>query len=219
MHPLRQAPWKFIWKHTVEKSQTNATNVTMHLLRQAIWGDLLKYTVENLPKNATNAEGSLRIHLKTHSREKSNKCIQCNFASSYTRALRAHLKRHSGEKSNRCNQCDFASSEASHLRRHLTTQTKIIAPSVFWIHLRTVIWDTTRVPHSTQMRFRTNIPNNFTSHALEHIGEKHIKCCPCNFMSSLASDLKEHMSLHTGEKPVKCFTCYHCDFKVLFKVS
>ena len=33
---------------------------------------------------------------KTHSGEKSNKCNQCMFASSYTSALRTHLKRHSG---------------------------------------------------------------------------------------------------------------------------
>ena len=29
--------------------------------------------------------------------------------------LRTHLKTHSGEKSNKCNQCDYASSQAYHL--------------------------------------------------------------------------------------------------------
>ena len=52
--------------------------------------------------------------------EKSNKCNQCDFASSYASALRRHLKTHSGEKPNRCNQCDYASSQASDLRKHLT---------------------------------------------------------------------------------------------------
>ena len=34
-----EAIWGYIWKHTVEKSQTNVTDVTMPLLMQAIWGD------------------------------------------------------------------------------------------------------------------------------------------------------------------------------------
>ena len=34
----------------------------------------------------------------------------------YPRPLLTHLKSHSGEKSNKCNQCDYASSEASSLR-------------------------------------------------------------------------------------------------------
>ena len=36
-----------------------------------------------------------------HSGEKSNKCNQCDYASSYASNLRAHLKTHSGEKSNK----------------------------------------------------------------------------------------------------------------------
>ena len=39
---LKHAIWGHIWKCTVEKSQTNATNVTMHLLRQEIWGHIWK---------------------------------------------------------------------------------------------------------------------------------------------------------------------------------
>ena len=57
-------------------------------------------------------------HLKIHSGEKSNKCNQCDFVSSYASALRVHLKTHRGEKSNKCNQCDFASAEARDLIRH-----------------------------------------------------------------------------------------------------
>ena len=40
MHLLRQAIWGHIWKHTVEKNQVNATNVTLPLLRQSIWGHI-----------------------------------------------------------------------------------------------------------------------------------------------------------------------------------
>ena len=54
-------------------------------------------------------------YLKMHSGEKSNKCNQCDFASSHTGHLRTHLKMHSGEKSNKCNQCDYACSGPSAL--------------------------------------------------------------------------------------------------------
>ena len=65
----------------------------------------------------------LRGHFKTHNGEKLNKCNQCDYASSQARSLRAHLKTHSGEKSNKCNQCEYASSQAACLRRHLKTHT------------------------------------------------------------------------------------------------
>ena len=47
-----QAIWEVIWKPTVEKSQTNATNVTMHPHIQALWGDIWKRT---LVKSQTDA--------------------------------------------------------------------------------------------------------------------------------------------------------------------
>ena len=64
---------------------------------------------------------ALRVHLKTHSGEKLNKCSQCDFASSRAVNLRKHLITHRGEKQNKCNQCDYAFSQASNLRTHLKT--------------------------------------------------------------------------------------------------
>ena len=57
--------------------------------------------------------------MKTHIGEKSNKCNQCEYASSHADSLRTHLKTHSGEKLWKCSQCDFASSYSHHLRLHL----------------------------------------------------------------------------------------------------
>ena len=59
MHPLRQAIWEHIWQHTVEKSQTSAVNVNFDSVLQTLWRPLSKYTVE----------------------KKTNKCSQCDFAS------------------------------------------------------------------------------------------------------------------------------------------
>ena len=57
-----------------------------------------------------------------HSGEKSNKCNQCDFASSRPDHLRQHLKMHSGEKSNECNQCDFSCSDRNSLRRQCSRE-------------------------------------------------------------------------------------------------
>ena len=72
---------------------------------------------------ASSRADSLRQHLKTHSGEKSNKCNQCDYASSRADHTRTHLKTHSRVKSNKCNQCDYASSHANHLRTHLKIHT------------------------------------------------------------------------------------------------
>ena len=53
--------------------------------------------------------------------KKSNKCNQCDFASSWAQSLKTHLKIHNGEKLNKCNQCDYISAQAGHLRIHLKT--------------------------------------------------------------------------------------------------
>ena len=100
MHPLRQVLCRHIWKHTlemlkkmqpvwlcflwaeigghifyytVEKRQTNATNVITHCPGQAIWGQISKFTVEN----------------------KTNKWTQCKYVSSREEYMRTHLKTHS----------------------------------------------------------------------------------------------------------------------------
>ena len=41
---LMHAIWGNIWKSTVEKSQTNATNVTLPALTQVLWGDIWRDT-------------------------------------------------------------------------------------------------------------------------------------------------------------------------------
>ena len=54
--------WDNFWKHTVEKSQTNATSVTLHALIQVLWGHIWKRTVEKSHTNATNVTTHLLLH-------------------------------------------------------------------------------------------------------------------------------------------------------------
>ena len=120
MHPLWQAISGDIWKHTVEKSQTNVTkwlciltdtqfeyrdkntqwrkakiNVTLPHLRQAIW----KHIAEKSQTNATNVimpllRQAIWGHIwKCTAEQKSNKCNYCNYASSHAHVLRSHTKK------------------------------------------------------------------------------------------------------------------------------
>ena len=58
MRPLVQTIWRHIWSRTVEKSQTNVTNVTLPLLGQMFWEHIWKRTVE---KNQTNAASVIML--------------------------------------------------------------------------------------------------------------------------------------------------------------
>ena len=62
-------------------------------------GDKVAHNCNQCEYTSSRA-GNLRLHLETHSGERSNKCNQCDFASSWASSLRVHLKIHSGEKSN-----------------------------------------------------------------------------------------------------------------------
>ena len=64
----------------------------------------------------------IQTHLKTHSGEKSNKCNQCNYESSYVSNLRVHMKTHNGEKSKKCNQCEYLCVQASNVGSHQKVQ-------------------------------------------------------------------------------------------------
>ena len=69
----------------------------------------------------TNYDSSMRDGNVERLVKKTNKCNQCDYASSQVGHLKRHLKTHSGERSNKCNQCDFASCQAGDLRTHVKT--------------------------------------------------------------------------------------------------
>ena len=78
--------------------------------------------------------------------EKSNKCNQCDLAST----LKGNFKTHRGERSNKYNQCDYASLRASHMKACLKmhsgeNQTISTSVTISWLtdyfdkHLRRTV--------------------------------------------------------------------------------
>ena len=83
-------------KHAVEKSQRNASSVTMHLRKQNFLGLMWKHTVEISPTNAISVTMCLPKQtisglIWNHPVE-SNECNQCDNTSSSIWDLRTHLK-------------------------------------------------------------------------------------------------------------------------------
>ena len=65
---------------------------------------------------------SVKVSMKVKSDgEKSEKCNQCDFASSHVGSLKRHLETHFGKKSNKCNQCNYATFQTGNLRTHEKT--------------------------------------------------------------------------------------------------
>ena len=79
----------------------------------------MDHNLEDDDCSVSGFNGDIPVRNTNNEGEKSNKCNQCEYASSVKGSLRSHLKMHSGEKSNKCNQCDYASSHASALRTHM----------------------------------------------------------------------------------------------------
>ena len=110
-----------------------------------------------MEKTLENENMSLKNSLvkNTNNATKSNKCNQCDYASSRAGHLREHLKRHSGEKFNKCKQCDFASSYARALRDHLKTYCGENPQKMQLVWLCILNWH--NIPANRQIRSDTNI--------------------------------------------------------------
>ena len=101
-----QSVWLCIWSANVLRAHLRITHWRKIKKMQPVW--LWIVSGGQFVNTFENAQWS-----------ESNKCDQCDYASSYASVLKTHLKMHSGEKPNKCHQCDYLPSHAGNLRTHL----------------------------------------------------------------------------------------------------
>ena len=114
--------WKSIWLSTVE-SETIAISVLLHALTHTIWGDFWK-----------------------HSREKSNICIQCEYAYLLACHLRRHLKTYGGKsQTNATNGTlhHFGQRVWGHIWKYTVDQSQTNATSAIVYPIRQGAWGDT----------------------------------------------------------------------------
>ena len=125
---------------------------------------------------------SLKIHLPTHSGEKTFSCTHCNYSCTRASNLKIHQLAHSGDILCDCTSCNFSFTTTGHLKMHMLI-------------------------HSGEKPLRCEGCNyscaqnqNLKMHKLTHSGERPFICTQCNFSCTIAGHLKEHIIRHSGEK-------------------
>ena len=162
LHPLGHAIWGHIWKtywrkvkkcNECDLASFQANILTRHLNRYSV-------KIHSWEKSNNQCLLPGKRFEETFKDAKWRKCNQCEYASSQASNLKLHLKTHSGEKSNKCNQCDYASSQASdliclHIWKH--TGEKSIKCNQCDYGFRQTIWKSTVEVFCNQPRVFTPV--------------------------------------------------------------
>ena len=132
-------------------------------------------------KNNVNIEANITV-IKTGQRKRSNKCNQCDYASSYAGTLNRHMKTHSGEKPNKCHQCNYDSFTANNLRERLKTHSG------------------EKQNKCNHCEYASSRVSSLRRHLKSHNGEKPNKRILCDYASTKEGNLRKHWKMHSGEK-------------------
>ena len=172
----------------VERSQTNATNVTTPHFTQAIWTSINGSIVRKDPTNASIVIWDSSFQVIWGCIWKPTVVICLSNATYATSNLpKKDMQEHTAERS------------------------RTNATVVTFHSLRRAIWkDTPR--HTARWWGQPNVTNETsgTANRLIHSGEKLNKCDHCNYSSSRADHLRMHMKIHSGERLNAC--SQQCEF-------
>ena len=144
MHLCTQTVWEDIWKPTLEKSRSNATNATSDLFTQTIWEHIWNSQWRKVVQMQLCICSDSQFE-KTFENSILRKIVQMQptwLASVHSDDLRKHLKTHTGIKSLKCNQCDYAPVLAGNWKRKLTLEKNCSNSTNATSHLFTqTIWE------------------------------------------------------------------------------
>ncbi|KAK7105865.1 zinc finger protein 431-like [Littorina saxatilis] len=148
--------------------------------------------------------------------EKPYKCEHCDKSFNYRYSFKVHLQTHTGEKSLQCTECDAAFRRPHRLYEHMKSQhrdtVKLIKCSYCPKHFTTQdsLHEHTRIHTMERPYTCVYCPSSFKTrfdldrHMLVHTGEKPYKCNQCSAAFKRPFSLSQHIkSQHTegGKKP------------------
>ena len=187
-----------------------------------------RYTCSDCDKIFTNL-GSLKLHVKIHTREKLFTCDQCNKEFTQKGHLTEHMRVHTGVRPYACKVCNKMFTCSSNLSKHsrIHTRDSVRKPQRGRIQRieksskqkhREKHVKSHSSPHSSEAKVRhfncTKCFESFQtksllfSHKKTHADEKPFACGQCNKKYMTESGLLEiHSRVHTGEKPIVCIKC------------
>ena len=173
-----------------------------------------RYTCIDCDKTFTNL-GSLKLHVKIHTREKLFTCDQCNKEFTQKGHLTEHMRVHTGVRPYACTVCNKMFTCSSNLSKHSRIHTRSETSSKQNHREKHVKSHSS--PHSSEAKVKHfNCTKCFESfqtksllfnHKKAHAGEKPFACGQCNKKYMTESGLSAHSRVHTGEKPLVCIEC------------
>ncbi|XP_072556478.1 uncharacterized protein [Paramormyrops kingsleyae] len=129
---------------------------------------------------------SLKIHKKTHSREKIHSCNECGKTFANQTYLARHKETHLTEKTYICDQCGKGFTTRFYLKKHQRVHSG-------------------EKPHiCSECGQRFTVAYSLKVHMRLHSGEKPYQCAECDMRFYTRATFKKHLLNHSGERPNIC---------------
>ena len=182
--------------------------------------DMLSERTCHVCGKLVNCRRYLKLHMLTHTGEKSFMCGYCGQRFSTARGMRCHELTHTGEKPFACTNCGRRFTQLTELRYHEVSHHD--NPKMYMCsecgrqfkhrrllnHHMLVHSDGGERPfrcHICDAAYRTK--GKLTVHSFLHTGERPHSCTDCPKKFRFWTGLQKHLLLHKGKRPYRCEIC------------
>ena len=102
--------------HQCDFSHVKADNLRRHMLGHG--GEVKPFSCTQCSYTCKTSL-LLKVHMRTHSREKPFSCTECNYTCTQAGSVKIHMLKHTGEVRFSCNKCNYMCAQKQHLKRHM----------------------------------------------------------------------------------------------------